>query len=105
MECKEGVFYHAGDLNDWVWEGESVQFNKQMNGNYKHEIDLLKKRKIDHAFLPLDPRQEKYYANGVLYFLKKVTVDTIHPMHYWENPSIIQRFKDEYPEYKNKIAR
>ena len=76
-----------------------------MTGNYKREIDLLKNININYAFLPLDPRQANYYANGVLYFLKKVTVDTIYPMHYWDKPSIIQRFKDEYPEYKNKIAR
>ena len=41
VQCPEGNIYHAGDLNDWVWEGESEQYNKQMTGNYRHEIDLL----------------------------------------------------------------
>lgn len=76
MQCPEGNIYHAGDLNDWVWEGESEQYNKQMTGNYRHEIDLLNaylqendiNNMLDVAFLPLDPRQEQDYAKGMLYF-------------------------------------
>lgn len=103
VRCPEGTIYHAGDLNDWVWEGEPEQYNKQMTGSYRHEINLLKDVKIDVAFVPLDPRQEKDYANGMLYFLKKVDVDKVYPMHYWEKPEIIEQFLKEYPEYAKKI--
>lgn len=104
LHCPEGTLYHAGDLNDWVWEGETEQYNKQMTGSYRHEIDLLKDKKIDTAFLPLDPRQEKYYANGILYFLKKIQVKKVFPMHYWEKPEIIEQFLQEYPEYAPQIV-
>ncbi|MBQ9991452.1 MAG: MBL fold metallo-hydrolase [Lachnospiraceae bacterium] len=103
LTCPEGCIYHAGDLNDWVWEGEDEQYNKQMTGNYRHEIDMMKGRKVDVAFLPLDPRQEKDYARGVLYFLKQVKAGRVFPMHYWEQPQIIQQFITEYPEYREII--
>ena len=103
IECPEGIIYHAGDLNDWVWEGEAEQYNKQMTGSYRHEIDMLKGIQIDVAFLPLDPRQEKNYANGILYFLQKIEVKKAVPMHYWEQPEIIAKFLKEYPEYQETV--
>lgn len=105
VRCPEGIIYHAGDLNDWVWEEESLQYNKQMTGSYRHEIDLLRsilgKCPVDVAFIPLDPRQEKDYARGMLYFLQQITAKHVYPMHYWEQPGIIHRFLREYPEYQN----
>ena len=105
LTCPEGILYHAGDLNDWVWEEETEQYNKQMTGSYRHEVDLLKGRNVDIAFIPLDPRQEKDYARGILYFLTKVDVKKIYPMHYWEQPQVIDQFLNEYPEYHDIIER
>ncbi len=104
IHCPEGTIYHAGDLNDWTWEGETEQYNRQMTGSYRHEIDLLKNTSIDVAFLPLDPRQDQHYAKGILYFLKKVSVKKIYPMHYWDKPDTIHRFLEEYPEYAGVIT-
>lgn len=103
VTCPEGCIYHAGDLNDWVWEEESERYNKQMTGSYRHEIDLLKGIHADIAFLPLDPRQEKDYSRGILYFLKQVKTDCVFPMHYWEQPEIITKFITEHPEYQEII--
>lgn len=127
IQCPEGTIYHAGDLNDWVWEGESEQYNRQMTGSYRHEIDLLKNILqensvntdltdwcanetnagkagiLDVAFIPLDPRQEKDYANGLLYFLRKIPVKKVYPMHYWGKPETIGKFLAEHPEYKDII--
>lgn len=111
VTCAEGVIYYAGDLNDWVWEGEPEQDNRQMTGSYRHEIKMLAGKKVDVAFLPLDPRQEEYYAEGMRYFLENVDVKTVYPMHYWEKPEIIGRFLSEYPMYRDivketeKVAR
>lgn len=101
LQCPEGVIYHGGDLNDWVWEEESEQYNRQMSGSYRHEIDLIKDKKltVDIAFLPLDPRQGKDYSKGILYFLEKIPVKKVFPMHYWEKPEIIKAFMQEHPEY------
>lgn len=107
IRCKEGVIYHAGDLNDWVWEGEPEQYNKQMTGSYRHEINLLKETlggtPVDIALLPLDPRQEKDYYRGMLYFLQKIKTKKAFPMHYWEKPEIIQQFLQEYPDYEGVV--
>lgn len=105
VSCDEGTIYHAGDLNDWVWEGEPEQENRQMTGSYRHEIQKLKGVHIDVACVPLDPRQEKEYARGLLYLLKLADVEKVYPMHYWEKPEIIQQFLTEYPEYKTKIMK
>ena len=99
----EGVIYHAGDLNDWYWEGEPDQDNRTMTGRYRAEIDRIEGREVDIAFVPLDPRQEKDYARGILYFLKKVPAKYVFPMHYWDKPQIMENFMREYPEYKVKI--
>lgn len=98
-----GVIYHAGDLNDWTWEGESDSSNRQMRGSYRSHIDSLKGKTIDYAFLPLDPRQEKHYADGMAYFLSVVSPRAVFPMHYWQQPDVINRFLSEYPQYKGIV--
>ncbi len=103
LTTEEGVLFHAGDLNDWTWEGEEESKNRQMRGSYRHEIDKLKNRPIDAAFLPLDPRQEEHYADGLLYFLSKVDANAVYPMHYWEQPQVIGRFLREYPQYREIV--
>lgn len=110
LTCPEGVLYHAGDLNDWVWEGEPERDNRQMTGSYRHEINLIAGLlqdkgipAVDLAFVPLDPRQEKDYDRGLLYFLKKIPVKQVYPMHYWGNSDVIGQFLREYPEYTGII--
>lgn len=69
VTCPEGVIYYAGDLNDWVWKGEPSRITAD-DRSYRHEIKMLAEKTIDVAFLPLDPRQEEYYAEGMRYFWK-----------------------------------
>lgn len=101
------LIYHAGDLNDWVWEEESDFYNEQMTINYQRQIQILSKKinhqAIDVAFIVLDPRQEKDYDKGLCYFLEHISVKQVYPMHYWGMPSIIEKFLKEHPQYKSKI--
>ena len=46
---------------------------------------------------------EKHNADGMLYFLEHVNCDAVFPMHYWNEPSVIDRFITEYPQYKSQI--
>lgn len=101
LQCKEGSLYHAGDLNDWGREEDSEQKQKQIRGSYRAQIAKIKDSTLDAAFLPLDPRLGSSYANGILYFLQQVNVKRIYPMHYWDQPEILDRFLTEYPQYKN----
>ena len=41
IECESRRFYHAGDLNCWVWEGAPKWQNDQMKEAYKNELKLL----------------------------------------------------------------
>jgi len=100
LQCEEGAVYHAGDLNDWGMETDAEPQRKQMRGSYRAQIAKLKGRTIDAAFLPLDPRLGSTYAEGILYFLQQVHVKKVYPMHYWDQPEIIDRFLTEYPQYK-----
>lgn len=88
--------YHAGDLNWWHWEGETLAWNRNMEVNYKREIDRLKGRKIDLAFVPLDPRLEGAYWYGMDYFLKNVPATAVFPMHFWEDYEVIGRYVREH---------
>ena len=109
IEDQNELFYHAGDLNDWFWEGEPDSFNDQMTANYRRQIDLLSQklndRELDAAFVVLDPRQETAYNRGLCYFLEHIPAKQVFPMHYWENPGIIDTFLKDHPEYANQIQR
>ena len=103
------LLYHAGDLNDWVWEEENDSYNEEMTANYRRQIQLLSEtlngREIDTAFVVLDPRQEKDYDRGLCYFLEQLPVKAVYPMHYWGKPEIIDTFLKDHPEHRRKIQR
>ena len=103
IRCNEGTFYHAGDLNDWGKEDDTEQTRKQLRGSYRAQIAKLKGNTIDAAFLPLDPRLESAYANGILYFLQQIDVKKVYPMHYLNHPEIVDRFLTEYPQYRDRF--
>ncbi|MDL2302420.1 MBL fold metallo-hydrolase [Lachnospiraceae bacterium OttesenSCG-928-D06] len=89
------TIYHAGDLNWWYWEEESKEWKNNMEANFKREINKMKDRTIDIAFMLLDSRQEEYNYLGMEYLLQKADVKYIFPMHMWGDYSGIQRFKEE----------
>ena len=93
-----GTIYHAGDLNWWDWPGEDENWNRQMEGSFKAEIKKIRDRHFDIAFLPLDPRQEDSYWKGMQFFLENVSVAEAYPMHFWEEPEIIDRYLKEHGE-------
>ncbi len=109
IEDEDKIIYHAGDLNDWVWDEESDSYNEQMTLDYRKQIDLLSEvlngRKVDLAFVVLDPRQEKDYDRGLCYFLEHIPVEKVYPMHYWGNFDIVDTFLKDHPEYNLIIQR
>lgn len=106
---QQRLIYHAGDLNDWVWEEETDTYNQEMTRNYREQINLLAEkldhREIDTAFVVLDPRQEKDYDRGMCFFLENIPAKKVYPMHYWEDPSVIGTFLKDHPEYKAQIQK
>lgn len=92
IEADGHTLYHAGDLNLWYWEGEPEENNRWQIGTYQAEIQHLKGRQIDLAFLTLDPRQEKDAPRGIAYFMKTVGCSHIFPMHYWNRPEAAKAY-------------
>ena len=53
-----------------------------MSAKFRKYIEPLRDRKIDAAFIPLDPRQEEYYTLGMDYFLELAKPEKVYPMHF-----------------------
>lgn len=87
------TIYHAGDLNLWKWDGAGELVNGKETRAYKHEINKLSDYEIDAAFVPLDPRQQKFAGEGLLYFLEHVNAKAVFPMHMWQDYNCIPSFK------------
>lgn len=106
VSCENKVLYHAGDLNWWSWLGETEEQHKNMEKRYKNEIIKLKDKKLDVAFIPLDPRQEEYYWKGMDYFMQNVSAEYVFPMHCWGDYSIITKFlqREESALFKKFIV-
>lgn len=95
VETNGTAFFHAGDLNNWKWDGAGELVNGMMEANYKAQIKRLSGKKIHLAFIPMDPRQKAYQFLGIDYFLKRTDADYIFPMHMWKDYSGITEYKKQ----------
>ena len=93
VETNGATFYHAGDLNNWKWDGAGDLVNGIMERNYKGQINRLAKKHINLAFVPMDPRLEQNKFLGIDYFLEHVDAEYIFPMHMWQDYSAITEYK------------
>lgn len=108
VQTEGKVIYHAGDLNDWRWNGESLSYNNHMSANYLEELKKMHGQGFlpDVAMLPLDGRQEDLFALGLTEFMETVGAGAIFPMHFWGDYSVIDRLK-RLPcsePYRDRIA-
>lgn len=103
LEYDEKTIYHAGDLNLWLWEGESTEYNENMKRKYFTQLEKLKGKEIDMAFVPLDSRQNRYAFAGMESFLEYTKVKCVFPMHMWEKYDMIAEFVKKHPKYKRII--
>lgn len=106
VQTEGKTLYHAGDLNNWRWEGEPEEWNRKMEADYKAFLEPIRGQRIDAAFVPLDPRQEQNYALGMDYFLELTDAKKVYPMHCWEDYSVIDRWRWEHPDspYRDRIV-
>lgn len=105
LDINGKIIYHAGDLNWWTWIGETIEEYTDMTNRFKNEIMKLEGNNIDVAFLPLDPRQEDRFCWGFDYFMKHTNTQHAFPMHFQEEPSVIEKLKgmEIATEYKDRI--
>lgn len=93
--CDGKAVYHSGDLNLWVWSGETKAYNNNMRANFYKYTEPLKGRTFDVGFIPLDPRQGEDYCAGMDSFLAMADFKAVFPMHFWKKYSIIKKYKQE----------
>ncbi len=107
VEADGKTIYHAGDLNDWRWNGGPLSWNNNMSANYKRELELIHSKGFspDVAMVPLDGRQEDLFYLGLDEFMRTVGAGTVFPMHFWKEYDLIRKFKelDCTKEYRNRI--
>ena len=101
------TIYHAGDLNWWHWNGESEEDNEYYKKTFQDEMKYLEGKKIDLAFMLLDPRQEKDFYLGMDDFMRMVGADVVFPMHFWGDFEVTDRFKvlECAKDYKDRIVK
>lgn len=88
------IIYHAGDLNDWYWEGEPDEENRKMSEKYRRVISegFGGIRDVDMAFIPVDSRLGRFFDRGARYFIENVNAKHIFPMHFWGDYSCVEKF-------------
>lgn len=105
LDYEGKTYYHAGDLNLWLWEGEGEEFNRNMTRKYFTQLEKLKDKSIDIAFVPLDPRQGKDAFAGMESFLEYTNTEYVFPMHMWEEYHVIDRFLAKNPKYEQNMMK
>ena len=68
--------------------GEPEEDNEYYKNTFQEEMKYLEGKKIDVAFMLLDPRQEDKYCWGMNYFLEHTDCKTVFPMHCFQKYKI-----------------
>lgn len=107
VKADQKWIYHAGDLNWWHWEEEGRIFNEMMSRKYRSEIDKIKGKSFDIAFVPLDARQGEFFFLGMDYFMRNTDSKIVFPMHLCDDGQIIDRLyqKEESEPYRSRVVR
>lgn len=89
------TLFHAGDLHAWYWLEEGEAYVADMKARFEKQLDLLKGRKTDIAFLLLDPRLGETMYEGIDRYLETMEVRYTFPMHLWKQYGLIERYKKD----------
>lgn len=96
VEIEDLSIFHAGDLNWWKWKKFNKKVQKREEREYKREVDKLKGKEIDIAFVPVDPRLEENYYLAGKYFINKIKPALFIPIHFADNFDITKFFRDRF---------
>ena len=83
--------YHAGDLNDWFWDGDEE--DRRLQEKYREEMKRLHGRGADVACIPFDPRLKEQADLGVIGYMQQADADCIVPIHCWNKFDVIHTVK------------
>lgn len=99
--------YHAGDLHWWLWDECTKEENEEMTRMFREYTRPLQGRRIDVAFLPLDPRQREDSWKGFDYYMRLCKIRWAVPMHFWGRFRCIEELcrRKEAAAYADRIVR
>lgn len=94
--------YHAGDLNNWWWDGDVE--DQKLADIYHEEIERIRGQHFTLAFIPLDPRLKGWWK-GIEDFMHYADADAIFPMHNFGEKGLPKKFLalDCAADYKNRV--
>lgn len=79
------TLFHAGDLNNWHWEGESTEVEiKNMEGNFKAALRTIGQvfPHFDLVMFPVDPRIGGEFWRGACQWISAIDTSFFVPMHF-----------------------
>jgi len=77
--------FHAGDLNAWIWKGESTEEEvRTVTSEYEKIIDSICSAypSFDYVMFPVDSRIGAEYFRGAEIFVSRINVGHFFPMHF-----------------------
>ena len=94
--------YHAGDLNNWWWDGDVE--DQKLADIYHEELERIRGQHFTTAFIPLDPRLKGWWK-GIEDFMHYADADAIFPMHNFGEKGLPKKFLalDCAADYKNRV--
>jgi L-ascorbate metabolism protein UlaG (beta-lactamase superfamily) len=104
VELNDLSIFHAGDLNWWKWKKFSQKVQKREEREYKREVDKLKSKKIDIAFVPVDPRLEEHYYLAGEYFINEIKPSLFVPIHFGDNYDVTKFFRERFNSNQTRVA-
>lgn len=94
VETEGRSYFHAGDLNAWIWKDESdEQEVRQALCAFKAEVRKIAEQfpTIDYAMFPVDGRIGRDWWEGAGIFARMVDVKNFIPMHFCLYEGMAQR--------------
>ena len=79
LETEGKGIYHAGDLNNWVWDGEPEADNKRMSEKFHKELEN-ERHPYRCGFYALRSKAGKRFLSGMDDFMKTVGADVGVPL-------------------------
>lgn len=102
IEAEDKKIFHAGDLNNWHWNEESMPEEIETSEKaYLGELKIINKdiKSVNLAMFPVDPRLGKDYMRGAEQFVDRIQTALFVPMHFDEEYAKANAFK-AYAESK-----
>ncbi|MDE6218717.1 MAG: MBL fold metallo-hydrolase [Muribaculaceae bacterium] len=99
-------FFHAGDLNAWIWKDESTE--KEVEAARNAFLSILKPirtkyPRLDLAMFPVDSRIGTDFQEGARLLLRNIVVERFLPMHFClgDTPDMCARLRRDALDFRS----